>query len=188
MSNDRYRNVYLDGCSHFCTASVVNGLPVLQGDQICRFVLDSWRRQRERYGVKVDGFVIMPDHEHVLVSGSADGVRKFMQYSLAETSRGIQRILEARAASGDALAGTYLRVFRSKANGAGQGKVWKERFRAFPIDRERDLLVKLTYIHNNPVRRGLVDEPGDWSWSSYGFYHGGQCPFPVDAVVITASG
>jgi len=29
---------------------------------------------------------------------------------------------------------------------------------------------KLTYLHNNPVKRGLVSAPGDWPWSSWRFY------------------
>jgi putative transposase len=29
---------------------------------------------------------------------------------------------------------------------------------------------KLRYMHNNPVKRGLVLAPGDWKWSSYRFY------------------
>ncbi len=32
-------------------------------------------------------------------------------------------------------------------------------------------LEKLGYIHNNPVRRGLVSEPGEWPWSSWRFYY-----------------
>lgn len=187
MSNERYRNVYLDGRSHFCTASIIDCIPALLGERMCHLVLGSWQRQRKRYAVKLEGFVIMPDHVHFLVRGTADGVRKFVQYSLAETSRGIQAALESLARSGDALAGSHLRVFRSAANGPSHGKVWKERFRAFPVERERDLLVKLEYIHNNPVRRGLVEGPGDWPWSSYRAYHGLVSVLAVDLVEMVVS-
>ncbi len=187
MSNDRYRNVYQDDCSHFCTASVIDCIPALLGERICHLLLGSWRKQRKRYAVRIEGFVIMPDHVHLLVRGSAEGVRKFMQYSLAETSRGIQAALESVARSGDALAGSHLRVFRSAANGPSLGKVWKERFRALPVDRECDLLVKLEYIHNNPVRRGLAEAPSDWPWSSYGAYHGSMSVLAVELVELVVS-
>jgi hypothetical protein len=29
---------------------------------------------------------------------------------------------------------------------------------------------KLNYMHDNPVKRGLVKQPGDWPWSSWRFY------------------
>jgi putative transposase len=38
----------------------------------------------------------------------------------------------------------------------------------------RDIHEKIQYIHNNPVRRGLVDRPGDWAWSSYGMWEDGH--------------
>ena len=42
-------------------------------------------------------------------------------------------------------------------------------------------LEKISYCHNNPVRRGLVAEPGDWRWSSYNCYQGVEdVPLTVD--------
>ena len=49
---------------------------------------------------------------------------------------------------------------------------------------ERDVLVKLQYIHNNPVKRGLVSEPSEWRWSSYANYHGGE---PVLSITLALS-
>ena len=136
--------------------------------------------------MSVEGFVIMPEHVHLLARGSGDGVRKFMQYSLAESSRGLQRILESKSRSESELESGYLEVIRSLANGRSSGKVWKGRFRAFPVDRERDLLVKLEYIHSNPVRRGLVEDARDWPWSSYPSYHGCEAIFPGDLALSCA--
>ncbi|HEY6270529.1 MAG TPA: hypothetical protein VIX19_00875 [Terriglobales bacterium] len=36
---------------------------------------------------------------------------------------------------------------------------------------EKKRLEKLTYMHHNPVKRGLVSQPGDWPWSSWHFYY-----------------
>jgi len=37
------------------------------------------------------------------------------------------------------------------------------------------------YIHNNPVRRGLVDRAADWRWSSAAWYEGRRDgPLTVD--------
>ena len=40
--------------------------------------------------------------------------------------------------------------------------------------RDDTLLEKLKYIHDNPVRRGLVEHPGEWRWSSYRYHEGGD--------------
>ena len=35
---------------------------------------------------------------------------------------------------------------------------------------EKEFAVKLRYLHRNPVKRGLVDNPADWKWSSFRHY------------------
>ena len=52
-----------------------------------------------------------------------------------------------------------------------QFRVWQRRFYPFGIYTEKKPLEKLTYMHNNPVKRGLVLSPDLWTWSSFRFYH-----------------
>jgi putative transposase len=49
-------------------------------------------------------------------------------------------------------------------------RVWNRRFHPFDVYSEAKLREKLSYMHNNPVKRGLVSSPGDWPWSSWRFY------------------
>ena len=49
-------------------------------------------------------------------------------------------------------------------------RVWQRRFYPFNVYSEKKRLEKLDYMHNNPVKRGLVKEPGEWPWSSWRFY------------------
>jgi hypothetical protein len=121
---------------------------------------------------------------HLLVQGSGEAVCKFAQYSLSQSSVRIRSLMEACALKGDRLASNYLALMRSRGNGTASAKVWKERFRIVPLEREEAILVKLDYIHNNPVRRGLVGRPEDWHWSSFGAYHDGQAPLCVDLPII----
>ena len=141
MSNRRYRNTYLDGCSHFCTASIVEYLPPLTEDKLKKMILDSWNRQRQRWNVLIEGFVIMPEHIHILLRGNADSVRKFMQYSLAETSRGISYLVYYRYRLGEQTAEKWLEIFEKRGNGEASYKVWKERFRCVALDREAAVVV-----------------------------------------------
>jgi REP element-mobilizing transposase RayT len=50
-------------------------------------------------------------------------------------------------------------------------RVWNRRGYDVNIWSEKKIQEKLNYMHNNPVRRGLVAQPGDWPWSSWRYYY-----------------
>ncbi|MCC6483274.1 MAG: hypothetical protein IT209_00375 [Armatimonadetes bacterium] len=168
VSNQRYRNSYIDGCSHFVTASVAGFAPLLASDTGRQTVLRSWSHCRGRYGVLIEGFVIMPEHIHVLVRGKAKPVEQFIQYSLQRSARHLREVYVAAARGGDPAAAALVEHIHSL------GRVWKERARCVALSRAEDVLGKLEYMHNNPVKRGLVVAPGQWAWSSWANYYGGE--------------
>ena len=49
-------------------------------------------------------------------------------------------------------------------------RLWQRRFHPFNVYSDEKRREKLNYMHNNPVKRGLVSSPGDWPWSSWRFY------------------
>lgn len=152
MSNSRYRNTYIDGCSHFCTSSIVEYLPVFNEDRHKRVVLGIWSRHRKQWNVKIEGFVIMPEHIHILIRGNAVSVEKFMQYSLSEISDKVSCFVNAQSRFGQPKAENWNSIFKKHANGAAKHKVWKERFRCVALDKEYAVVVKLNYMHYNPVK------------------------------------
>ena len=50
-------------------------------------------------------------------------------------------------------------------------RVWERRFYPYGVYSEKKRREKLNYMHNNPVKRGLVSSPEEWPWSSYRFYY-----------------
>ena len=50
-------------------------------------------------------------------------------------------------------------------------RVWNRRGYDMNIWSEKKRVEKIDYMHNNPVKRGLVAQPGDWPWSSWRFYY-----------------
>jgi hypothetical protein len=50
------------------------------------------------------------------------------------------------------------------------GSFWQKRYYDRNVRDAREFAVKLRYLHGNPVKRGLVKEPGDWKWSSFRHY------------------
>ena len=106
--------------------------------------------ERTRLGYKffVTGYVVMPEHVHLLVSEPERG-------TLASALQAIKQSVARRLVS------------------PGQ-HFWLPRYYDFNVWSERKMIEKLRYIHRNPVTRGLVERPGDWEWSSYRHYLTGQ--------------
>ena len=90
------------------------------------------------------GYVIMPNHVHFLI-GSAKG------------GTGISEFFHSFKA--------LVRIRNS-----GKKRIWEDGFDDLEIKQMEQFYIKLNYIHNNPVKRGLVAEPGEWKYSSFKFW------------------
>ena len=104
-------------------------------------------KTRLRFGMQVYGYVVMPEHVHLLVSEPAAGVLPtFMQILKSKVS------LQARKQ------GTVI---------AETSHFWQERYFDHNVRNHEGFVTQLRYIHRNPVKRGLCAEPGRWPWSSF---------------------
>jgi putative transposase len=56
--------------------------------------------------------------------------------------------------------------------------VWEPRYYDFNVFSEAKRIEKLRYMHRNPVKAGLVEQPEDWPWSSFRAYANNE-PHPV---------
>ena len=121
---------------------------------------------RQRHQFVVVGYVVMPEHVHLLFTEPERGNLSPALAALKQTFS--HRLLrELRAKSGvqtDSLWSTPLAV----------GHVWQRRFYDFVVFTERKRVEKLRYMHRNPVKRGLVESPELWRWSSFRFYSRGE--------------
>jgi putative transposase len=121
-----------------------NRNPVFLDDCDCDVFLGLLRESAERFALAVHGFVVMPNHYHLLAT-PAD------EKSLSSTIQ--------------ALAGDYCQFF-NRRNGR-IGTIWNGRFKGLLVMDERYWLTCLRYIEQNPVRAGIVDSPEMYRWSSY---------------------
>ena len=111
---------------------------------------------RVRYRFAVIGYVVMPEHVHLLISEPLFG-----EPMLGDPSTVIQAV--------------KLSVSRRLAIGSEfSGRFWQSRFYDFNVWSQQKKVEKLKYIHRNPVVRGLVANPEDWRWSSYRSYAYGE--------------
>jgi putative transposase len=127
-------------------------------------------RVRRRYRLIVIGYVVMPEHFHLLITEPQIGDPSVVMQAL---KLGFARRVLAEMARAQVSKGA-----RPGAPGSSPGSspshVWAARFYDFNVYTERKRVEKLRYIHRNPVERGLVMEPDQWLWSSFRFYVYGE--------------
>jgi putative transposase len=152
---------------HFMTQTIVAWLPVFSQPDMVNIVLESWRfLQRER-NIVVLGWVILENHLHWIGAGHELGkcVGQFKSF----TARMIIKSLEEKGAK---TLLQELRYFKLRHKVDQTHQFWQEGSHPQMIQSEQMMWQKLEYIHNNPLRRGYVDDPVHWRYSSARDYAG----------------
>ena len=134
--------------SHFITFSCYRRLPYLRDERLRDLFVTSLERTRRKYRFRVYGYVVMPEHVHLLVSEPASEVlaTAIQALKISVARRAIQYVAE-RA-----------------------GAFWQKRYYDHNVRTQASFVDKLHYMHRNPVKRDLVDKPEDWKWSSFQHY------------------
>ena len=121
---------------------------------------------RRRYTFVVVGYVVMPEHFHLLISEPERGnPSTVMQVLKQRFARKVLRDWRKRSERGQN------RLWEDALN---EGHVWQRRFYDFVVWSEGKRVEKLRYMHRNPVKRGLALEPEQWAWSSFRYYAYGE--------------
>lgn len=169
MTNHKWKNIDIGAAYYYITATFTEWLPLLKNAEVRNIVCDEIIRALEECGGVLSAFVLMPDHLHLLVYLPEAGLlHKFNKHWRGRSARRITQYAEQRSAT------RILETMKRHANGGKSYAVWKEQVRSLPIYSQQKLYAMLTYIHSNPVRRGLVTHPGNWEQSSWRFYENGE--------------
>src|SRR5579862_3428704 len=133
---------------HFITFSCYHRAPLLVDPHARHIFLRTLETVRRWYGFWLLGYVVMPEHVHLLLSEPE-------RENLALVLQMLKQMVS-----------TKLRT--------GTGPFWQERYYDFNVWSEKKQVEKLRYLHRNPVKRGLVAHPEDWRWSSFRHYATGE--------------
>lgn len=166
MSRSRYVIQEADK-PHFLTCTVVEWLPVFTRPDAVQIILDSWVHQREHDGLKLFGYVILENHLHFVAQ--APRLDKCLSSFKSYTAARLIELLEARKAE-QLLA--RLRFAKRAHKHDREYQFWQEGSHAEMIFSEAVMRQKLDYIHQNPVKRGYVELPEHWRYSSARNYLG----------------
>jgi REP element-mobilizing transposase RayT len=173
MSRTRYRTQTGD-TPHFLTCTVVGWLPVFARPEVAQVVIDSWRFLHVQRGLIIFGYVILENHVH-LIAAAPDLAKEIGDFK-SFTAR---RIIDLLAERGERMTLQQLAFYKRKHKMDRVYQLWQEGSHPQEIQGEAMMRQKLDYIHENPVRRGYVDEPAHWRYSSARDYEGHAGPVPV---------
>jgi putative transposase len=123
--------------------------PLLSDPQARDTFVTTLEKVRNWYATYVTGFVVMPEHVHLLLSEPEYGRLSVVLQMLKQ-------------------------IVSRKLNEHATDPFWQPRYYDFNVFREQKLMEKLDYMHRNPVQRGLVTCPEDWTWSSARHYATGE--------------
>ena len=162
----RLHRYYGAGYSHFITTSCYRRLPFLGSSRHRDLCLKCLEQTRRCYGFAIIGYVVMPDHVHLLLTepqrANPSVVMQALKQSFArQLLRRLRKRLDAHQSS----------LWRDPLE---TGHIWQPRFYDFVVFSEHKRAEKLRYMPFNPVKRGLVLEPEQWRWSSSRHYSNGQ--------------
>lgn len=164
----RYR-IFEKTKPHFLTSTIVGWLPVFTRPDTIDIILDSWRFLQREQRLKLFGYVILENHIHWIAS-SDDLVKEIGDFK-SYTARKIIDLLETRRVS---TLLDHLEHEKARHKTDRTYQLWQEGNHPQLIQDEAMMWQKLEYIHNNPVKRGYVDDPVHWRYSSARNYCGQQ--------------
>jgi putative transposase len=150
----RLKRFYDNADLHFVTFSCYHREPNL-GPAIRKdLFLSVLELVRQQYSFATVGYVVMPEHVHLLLSKPESG-------DLSTVLQVLKQIVSRKVSL---------------------ERFWQRRFYDFNVRTEAKRIEKLRYLHQNPVARGLVERPEDWLWSSFRHYAFGELsPVALDS-------
>ena len=99
----------------------------------------------DRFNMRLLGYVLMPNHWHLVVWPRNDGdLSRFVGW----------------------LTLTHTQRWHARRRNAGTGHLYQGRFKSFPVQEDQHLRIVCRYVERNPLRKGLVKHAQDWQWSS----------------------
>jgi putative transposase len=179
QARDRRRKAFnTPGHAHELTFSCYKRFQFLRAERTCNWLADAIERARKKYDFALWAYVLMPEHVHLII------FPRQADYQMRQISSGIKLPVAKRA----------IRFLES------QNLPWLERISRKRGDRSerlfwqsgggydrnitcgKTLLKMIDYLHNNPVRRGLVERARDWKWSSALAFEGATSSIPIDPI------
>ncbi|MDD3603044.1 MAG: transposase [Sulfurovum sp.] len=174
MGRSRYE-IYEPTHPHFVTCTILHWLPIFTRKESVEIVLNCLKFLQKQDALKLHAYVILENHLHMVVQ--SNDLKKSMASFKKFTAVELLKLLHKENVTTllDQLA------FYKKAHGKEKTyQVWEEGYQPKLMQNDLMLKSKIEYIHQNPVKRGYVDKPEHWRYSSARDYNGMSGLIEVD--------
>jgi putative transposase len=162
---NRLQRIYGRGHLHFVTFSCYQRRPLLGTARARHRFVKVLDQVRTKHRFLLIGYVVMPEHVHLLFSEPKRGnPSKTLQVLKQQVSRSLRKRKRE----------TTAQMTLAFAGETSSPAFWQRRFYDFNVWSRKKLREKLDYMHRNPVQRKLVLHPKDWPWSSWSHYEKGR--------------
>jgi len=157
--------------SYFMTITIVGWVDVFTRERYSNIIIESLKFCSEKKGLNIYAYVIMSNHLHIIANCE-------MNYNLSDILRDFKkfsskRIIDSIKTEPESRREWMLDLFSKAAEDHTKKhsyKLWQDGNHAIELYSEKFTWTKLNYIHNNPVRAGLVFQPEQWKYSSASNY------------------
>jgi putative transposase len=167
--------IYDNNGIYFITSATIEHIPIFTYETMFNILIDSFKFCRKEKGLKIYAYVIMDNHFHAIVSCE----------KLIETIRDLKRftakkIIESIKVMKYPWLLNQIEFWKKGKKINSNFQVWQEGFHPQQIISDEMLIQKIEYIHNNPVKRGFVEKPEDWKYSSARNFFGDNSIIELD--------
>ena len=166
MGRSRYK-IYEPTYPHFITCTILHWIPIFTRVESTNIIFESLRYLQKTDNLKIYAYVILENHLHVVAS--SDDIGKSMKKFKAFTAKEILKLLQRENVT------TILEqlAFYKKAHKKDATyQLWQEGIQPKLIVNDKMMIDRINYIHNNPLKRGYIDEAKHWRYSSARDYEG----------------
>lgn len=169
---------------HFLTFQIVDWVDIFTRKVYKDIMIESFRYSIENKGFQVFAYVIMSNHIHLIANSSkgllSETIRDIKKYTSRRIVETIHEINESRKY-------WILNRFKFNAahlNGKQNYQVWTHENHAVIIYSHDFMKEKIEYVHNNPVRAGIVEKPEDYFYSSARNYASLEAPLDIQLLTL----
>ena len=166
---------------YFVTFTIKDWLPVFQDPKAIQIISESLRFCILEKCLRIHAYVIMKEHIHLIVFDA-----NFDNLRLQKTLGSFRKFTGKKLADylDENYANSLPSAIRSQIINDRARQVWQRGWHVESLASEKFLQQKVNYVHENPVRKGFVQLPEDWDYSSAGYWvNGREGSTPVVLVV-----
>ena len=156
-----------DAIPHFVTFSVVGWIDVFSREQYKELFVESLKYCQENKGLALHAWVIMTNHVHLIISSKSNKLENIVRDLKKYTSKQIIAAIQENPAESRKEWILNLFSYAGKNNSNNKDfQFWKQDYHPIELNSADKLKQRLDYLHENPVRSGLVWEPWHYKYSS----------------------